>query len=298
MIDMDLTTDEITKRLGQHGVYFSLTEFIKEIRTTRSLEEIGEMWVDESHCDPLSFHADFISLAPIVLWRRLASDVPCYEMIQEAVERGNEFIKADETHGEGLSQFQKAWDTFLSLKPTSVKEMTLTTASPFWGPHCFSEWATTFEGELLKAWERGGANAREVAYQRIKFCEEFFRLLPEDRLSGRMLREAAESYWDLGDRASAENLYRVTTIRCPDDVWNYLSWGDRYSRAEPVDFLRAEEIYLLGLRRVTERDATTLVDRLLNLYGAAEDAGCTHLLRREIDVDNMVRQNFRTVRPS
>jgi hypothetical protein len=56
-----------------------------------SAEELADLWVSVFPISAVRFDRDFIWMAAIVLWRRLAPDVVNSEQLDETMQRGYDF---------------------------------------------------------------------------------------------------------------------------------------------------------------------------------------------------------------
>lgn len=282
MIDFGMTTSQIIKALKRLGVDFDEEEFVADIRHGTPLSEIGDRWVNESSCRMRD--EDFVALAPTVLWKRLAPDVPCIEKIEECVATGYSAIE-NEQYDVAFSAWRNAWDVFKKIKDPEVKNMSGAASIGLWGGYCFGQWRHSFSEELLNAWKR----TKNVAYaeMRAQFSEDYCRILSDEENCSLVLCDAADSHWDAGQTERAEALYKEAIAGRPNDPWLYCLWGNRYfswQQKDPIrhDYARSEAIYTAGIKSV-KGDVSILLDRLRSLYEAADGAGLGHLLKREID---------------
>jgi tetratricopeptide (TPR) repeat protein len=85
-------------------------------------------------------------------------------------------------------------------------------------------------------------------------------------------RALAESYYELGETAKAEALYRGWLHLDPRWGWGWIGWSDcyRFTRTERRDWSRCEQILREGLSTADVRDRADIIDRLAD---ACEEQG-------------------------
>jgi hypothetical protein len=83
-----LSTNAIVRKLIDFGVGFRRKQFLVDVRRFYSAEELSDHWVSVFPITAVKFDRDFIWMAAMVLWRRLAPDVVTSELLDEMMQRG------------------------------------------------------------------------------------------------------------------------------------------------------------------------------------------------------------------
>ncbi len=129
-----------------------------------------------------------------------------------------------------------------------------------------SDWCQDLEMELGNA----GLDDPSFYEKRIRYCEEFCDLFPEsdDLILVNMRVAFAESLFFLGRPDEGEKAFQGAVEDFPKSAWPYIGWGDMYwnpfDKRSSKDLKKAEEIYRMGLDKVTEYKED-LLDRLERL---------------------------------
>src|SRR6266404_3682444 len=139
-----MPTGEIETRLSLIGVlWYDRAEFMELTKTRQSAWAIAEEWgrplVGLSLADQ-----DFLGLAACELWRRLSTDHPSLEMLDDWLCEGYAFV-AEKKRAEALAAWWRVWET---LRPCLAPHMTnLNEAGERLFPHmsqCLSNWGVDF----------------------------------------------------------------------------------------------------------------------------------------------------------
>lgn len=81
-------------------------------------------------------------------------------------------------------------------------------------------------------------------------------------------RALAESYFELGDNAKADALYREWLNVDPQWGWGWIGWSDcyRFRNPETQELNRADQLLLAGLAVTEVRDYIDIIERLADSY--------------------------------
>ena len=135
----------------------------------------------------------------------------------------------------------------------------------FLGTESLFNWIQDLEDELSGA----GHVDRKFLNARIAVCEEGLkRFTTDDPLSIENRRRAlAEAYFELGEIAKAEDLYREWLDVDPNWGWGWIGWSHYYqfSKTELKDPERAEQLLREGLSIAEVEDRADIADRLADL---------------------------------
>jgi tetratricopeptide (TPR) repeat protein len=276
-----MATDAIIDKLVSFNIPMNETSFLEDVRNHYSAEVLAETWRRRHNCTATGFDQDFIWMAAVVLWERLAPDKVNMEMIDDEMQRGYELLEEDETC--------KACDVWLHVWELIKQKLTpkMTTVEKFdeifSGTQSLFNWCGDLEEELWNA----GLQNREYLRKQIRYCQEFYTQFPdEDELMlGNFYRAEAESYGHLGDVETAEKKFKELIDRYPNYAWGYVAWADSYwldpfDKAAPKDYDRAEAIYLKALENLNLDDRPAIIDRLIMFYEERGDLGKAERYKR------------------
>jgi len=260
-----LSTKEIIRKLRSFGVDFKRTQFLEDVRRFYSAYELADHWVGIYPVTAVGFDEDFIWMAAIVLWRRLAPDVINSEQLDEMMQKGYD-LKEEEKAKECCNLWLEVWE---HLKKRFSPDMRAIedTRSVFSGMQSLYNWCQDLEVELLDA---GGEDASFYA-RRIEYCREFYRMFPDTSslVVENMMRGEAESYFFLGEKEKGEEAFKALIEEFPESAWGYIGWGDMYwlfrqDDSIPIDYDKAEKIYRKGLAKAAS-DKEVILGRIEHL---------------------------------
>ena len=247
-----LTTEEIISRLKGFGILFEDLQFQQDVQRFLSAEELVADWFKRFTVRTSGFDDDFIWLACVILWKRLAPDVPGADLIDDLINEGYHCLeqsdrstRAAEIKASGL--WLEAWDLLKQRflpQVQSVEELDRI----YQGSVTLSYWVTDLEAECYNA----GRDEPDRYQKRITFCREFCQLLPDSPsiYLQEMRRAEAETYYYLNRKEEGEAAFRSLVEDYPENVWGYIGWGDvyqwRFGGELTPDFDKAEQIYRMA----------------------------------------------------
>jgi len=176
-------------------------------REALSAEEMATPWLDQRtfHGRQAERESDWIWVCLTALWQRWFPDQPCFEFLDDKIEAGYDL------QGPGGAQaacriWLQAWRDVLGLLDKGGLPSIHAFDERFRGSQSRFNWIQDLEDALWNA----GLEDRQFLTARIAVCEEGLRRFPaEDELMTENRRRAlAESYFELGETAKAEALYR------------------------------------------------------------------------------------------
>ncbi len=223
----ELTTKEIISKLREFGVYFDEGQFQKDVESFYSACELADYWKKIFTITAIRFDLDFIWMACIVLWKRLAPDVINSEQLGDLMQEGYDLVQAEgkDKTVEGCKLWLQVWD---HLKHRITKDMkSIEDAEKvFSGMQSLYNWCQDLEQELHNA----GIHERSFYQKRIEYCREFYSFFPnsDELLTINMKRAEAESYFSLGKVEEGDQAFEALIEEFPDNVWGYIGWGDMY----------------------------------------------------------------------
>lgn len=263
----DFTSKEIIAKLRRFGVDFDEGQFQKDVKRFYSACELADHWKKKFIITATSFDLDFIWMACVVLWKRLAPDVINSEQLDELMQEGYDLVQAEgiDKTVEGCKLWLQVWD---HLKNRFTKDMKSIEAAEkvFSGMQSLFNWCQDFEQELHNA----GIYDRSFFQKKIEYCKEFYSFFPDSDqlLMINMKRAEAESYFSLGRAEEGDKAFEVLIEEYPDSVWGYIGWGDVYylfnSSGIEKNLTKAKKIYQLALN-INSEEKKYVIERLESL---------------------------------
>ncbi len=267
-----MSTDEIISRLGFLNIPFDQQQFLRDIHTFQSAEDLSEVWFDEFNVSAEGFDEDFPWFAAQVLWKRLGHNAPpCDEELDGMIQGAYELLTANKydankydgnKYVEACDQWLTHWEIFVQKYEgyQSINDVD----KAYKGEVYPSNWCQDIEMYLLNA---GQINPRYFE-QRIRYCRAFVELFPDstELIIKNMKRAEAESCFMAGRIEEGEKKFQELIKQYPHWVWGYIGWGDMYAFGEGVakNLAKAKEIYSLALDIDFDDDSSrlNLEDRL------------------------------------
>ena len=212
----NLTTKEIISKLRAFGVKFDEEQFQKDVKSFYSACELADHWEKKFTITVVRFDADFIWMACIVLWKRLAPDVINSEQLDELMQEGYDLLEADakDKTVQCCQLWLEAWDR-LRYRFTNDMKSIEDTEKVFSGLQSLYNWCQDFEMELNNA----GFYDQFFYQKRIEYCREFYSLFPnsDERLIVNMKRAEAESYFSLGRVEEGDQAFKALIEEFPNN---------------------------------------------------------------------------------
>jgi len=190
-----------------------------------------------------------------------------FEKINNMIWEGNEKIQKNDFLG-GCDKWLEAWEEVKALFTEGIASDIYDLNKKYNWTEFISNWVQDLETELHNA----GIDEKIYHSKRAVYCEELLQWCgSNDLIIENTRRGMADSYFDSGDEAKAEQLYSEWLRKDPDWGWGYIGWSDCYWFGLGEKYYeKAEEILLTGYARIGLRDKEDVVDRLIGLY---EDMG-------------------------
>lgn len=243
-----LKTKDIISRLQGMGIHFDESAFREDVKRFYSASELSQYWLKKMAFPALDLDEDFVWMACVVLWKRLAPDVMNTEQLDDLMQEGYQLVHANDSVVDGCKLWLQVWEHLKERFTTDMK--TIDDAEKvFSGSQCLYNWCQDLEMELHNA----ALVDPSFFEKRIGYCTEFCTLFPEsdESLCFSMKRGAAESYFSMGRYQDGDSAFRALIAEYPDNVWGYIGWGDMYSLFSPPgrdkDLNKAKEIYEMAL---------------------------------------------------
>ncbi|MCD6456913.1 MAG: hypothetical protein J7K81_09045 [Methanophagales archaeon] len=261
-----LSTKEIIRKLRSFGVDFNRKQFLEDVRWFYSACELADHWKTIYTITLGWFDENFVWMAAIVLWQRLAPGVITSEQLDEMMQRGYDF-KEEGKVKESCNLWLEVWEHLKKRFSPDMSDIE-DTRSVFSGMQSLYNWCQDLEMELFNA----GVEDATFYERRIEYCHDFYRMFPDtdSQVIENMMRGEAESYFFIGEKEKGEEAFKKMIEVFPESAWGYIHWGDMYwlfmrnEKLPPLDYDKAEKIFRMGLAKATS-DREVILDRLRSL---------------------------------
>ncbi len=261
------STEDIIQKLINSGVDFNKEQFHEDVKRFYSASDLAQRWIETYSIKAEDMDVNFFWSAALVLWERLEPDIINSEMINDLMQEGYVLIYDQEKCVDGCNLWLEAWEylkmRYITPDTKSVEDVD----ELFTGLQCLFNWCQDMEMEL----ENAALKTPSLYEKRIKFCQEFYNLLPESdaNIISLMMCAEAESYFALKNVEQGERLFKKAIEVFPASAWNYIRWADQYwlfrtSDDIPIDYEKAEQIYKMALDKNVE-DKEEILKRLKEL---------------------------------
>lgn len=262
-----LTDEQLLAKLSRFGIELDRTSLGRLCEQNLGAEQVTKRLIDPATFEGRGGKSQIRQIEDCVahLWQRWFPDQPSFDRLEDKMLAGYDLIEARDVIG-ACRVWLEAWAEVLALLDragiTSLEELD----RQFSGGEFVLSWIHALDQELWNA----GLNDPQFFRARIAFCEEGLRRFPSDHASAieNRRRFLAESYFELGDTAKTEALYREWLAADPQWGWGWIGWARCYqfARAEMKDLKRAEQLLLDGLSIAQVRDSEQFAEELAALY--------------------------------
>jgi tetratricopeptide (TPR) repeat protein len=271
-----LTDGDLLSKLRSIGIDLNRSSLERLCDQALSAEEIARPLLDQRnfHGKHEQMESDWIWICLSALWQRWFPDQPCFELLDDKMQAGYD-LRASGGATAACRIWLEAWNDVLRIFDKSGMQSIDEFDERFGGTQSLFNWIQDLEDELWNA----GLEDRQFLTARIAMCEEGLRRFRTDDelLTENRRRALAETYYELGETASAEALYRGWLNLDPRWGWGWIGWSDcyRFTRTELRDWGRSEQLLREGLAIAEVRERSDLVERLADLceeQGRVEEA--------------------------
>ena len=261
-----LTDDDLLAKLRSFGIELDRPSLERLCREALSAEEIATPWLGQRtfHGRQAEMESDWIWVGLTALWQRWFPDQPGFELLDDKMQAGYE-VQGPGGAPAACRIWLEAWRDVLGLLDKGGLPSIHAFDERFRGSQSLFNWIQDLEDELWNA----GLEDRQFLTARIAVCEEGLRRFPaeDDLMTENRRRALAESYFELGETAKAEALYRDWLDADPHWGWGWIGWSDGYgiTRTKLQDWQRAEQILREGLAVDQVRDRLDILERLADV---------------------------------
>ncbi|MDQ1289339.1 MAG: hypothetical protein QG622_2905 [Actinomycetota bacterium] len=252
-----LSDEELLGKLRMFGIGLDRPALEALCRDALSAQEVAVRLMDLSAADPHLQQSDWIWLCVLTLWQRWLPHQLCLETIDDQMQDG--YAKSGMDPGAATDLWLQAWSGVLQLCDAAG----ITTIAGFDAQFPLTQslfnWNQDLEMELGNA---GFADPVKLQ-ARLVVGEELARRFTDvsPRTAENWRRAIAESWFWLGETATADQLYRDWLDADPQWGYGWIGWADGHlppaRTGAPIDRGRAEELLQQGyaVPGVRDRDA-------------------------------------------
>jgi tetratricopeptide (TPR) repeat protein len=263
-----MTDDELLEKLRGFGLDLDRDSIERLSSAALAAEEVARPLIEERGIGD-DVESDWIWICLVTLWKRWWPDKVCLEFLDDKIQAGYEQDRLNQ-EAAGAAVWLDAWSDVLFLCDATGIRSIEEFDDRFPMTQSLYNWSQDFEMDLWNA----GLRDREYLLARIDVCEEALRRFPhEDQLMTENRRRAlAESYFEAGMTAKADDLFESWLAADPCWGWGWIGWADCYTpyAGRSGDYGRAEKLLRRGFSIPAVRDRASIAERLQHL---CEDTG-------------------------
>ena len=270
-----LTDTELLDKLRAFGINLdrpSLGRLCDQNLSAQAIAEplLGQLFNDRRQ----GLERDWIWICVATLWERWFPDKPNFEVLDDKIQAG---YQARKIAGPVIACriWLDAWSDVVRICNKNGIRSIREFDERFGGSQSLFNWIQDLEDELRS----GGVFDRRLLEERVSLCEEAQRRFePQDDLTtGNRRRALAESYFELGQKAKTDALFRGWLEADPQWGWGWIGWSDayRFTKTEFGDLNRSEQLLREGLSIAGVRNYPDIAERLADLLhsvGRAHEA--------------------------
>lgn len=170
----EMSTLEIIEKLKSLNVKFDIEQFKKQVVNYISAIQLAEDHYYSQNYQAQGKEEDFIWLAIIELWNRIAPQRFNMEMIDDLMQEGYEDID-NRDYRNGIEKWEKAWSIIKNIVPSNIKSVSEADKFIPVLTQLIYNWCQDFEIELTNA----AMEDNSYYEKRIKYCQEFLLTFPD-----------------------------------------------------------------------------------------------------------------------
>lgn len=266
-----LSVEDLLGKLRTFGLVLDRSSLESLIGEALSAEEVAMPIIERRNyrTQEAEAQADWIWVCIGALWERWFPDKPNFERLDDKIQAGYDFRSTGDIAG-ACEIWLDAWSDVLRIMDKSWIWTIAVFDERFRGTNTLNTWIQ----ELVTDLRAASKVDRKFLIARIAVCEEGLkRFTTDDPLSIENRRRAlAGSYFEIGEIAKAEGLYREWLETDPAWGWGWIGWSEfyRFTTTEFKDLERSEQLLREGLAiaEVNNRD-----DILARLGELCEEQG-------------------------
>ncbi|MCA8998167.1 MAG: DUF1186 domain-containing protein [Planctomycetaceae bacterium] len=281
-----LSDEELLEKLHSLGMTeVNRTWLDEQTQKFASVESLSRSLVETHKIEKSDFATDWSWIALTCLWERWFPDRPSFEMLDDWMQEGYDFVHAGDDHG-AVRIWTRVWEGIAEFIETNSLSTLQQFDDQFGGSQSACNWVGDYSIALLNA----ARNDPAIPALGVKFCEWVIALAKSGQESGDhdfcFRRDLAEFYALQGELERANRMYEEWLEQEPRWGWGWIGWADLYHQfalPEHQDSQKAEEILKRGLAVSGVWDRKFINDRLDSLY---EETG------RDEDRQQLVREQM------
>jgi hypothetical protein len=269
-----MSTDTIIEKLQHFGVPFSRDVFLTETTQYFRAQDLAESWYKQYQLNDLGQDEDFIWMAVVVLWKRLAPDQMSDEIFEDMTYKSYSMLEKEEQYELICPLWLKMWHWLIQRTPESI--LSLEQANKTLSIDLkFTAWVKDiFEGlgELIDS----GDWAEKILNFTIELENHFPETKKEILDENSILKGQALYFLDRRDEADLifeQLISQNLTSRNMYERWAEIFYLDTRSQVIDINYELAKKAYNLGIqnRALKETEADTLFKYLERDYQAGKE---------------------------
>lgn len=259
----EMSKTEIIEKLGEFGIAFDKKDFLRDVETFYSGQDIAEKWFKTFRVTAKGFDEDFPIIAASILWERLSAEpVLSREQMSDLIDRGFEYLDDNDSIA-ACDLWFKVWEAVKYRHNSEFKNLEFLDKQ-----YDRSFFVSNFCQDLEQELHNAGFDDKVYFEKRICYCREFLACFPDEKelIIHNMRRAIAESYLSLNNGEQAELEYKKLVQEYPENPWGYIGWGDMYCFAEQKDNLKAKALYEKAFAIAKDKEDRMIIqERLMNI---------------------------------
>ena len=270
MMDVrNMSAEDILNKLNSIGLRIN-REIMGGLCIKHISAESLAMWLEKDR-KLKNFNEDWTWLGVRVLWERWFPEIYNLEMLDDKMQKGYELSEVPDHRLLERIKYDvlEVWgDTWVIIKNMMDKHGIMDIESfddVFSGTQSIYNWSMDYDMEL----ENALIENLEFAQTRIKFCTEYIERYKDKNEHNikEMMRNAAGTYFRIGNTDKGEALFAKYLIDDPGWGWGWIGWSDQYHLYEETkDTDKAIGILKQGLEVKELNDRWDVLDRLHDIY--------------------------------
>lgn len=216
-----MTDRELLDKLASFGIELDRPSLARLCSHALSAEEVAKPLIEQRTFATRDeeMQSDWIWICLTALWQRWFPDRPSFETLDDAIQAGYEVRKSAGAPAV-CRVWLEAWAHVLRLADKGGARSIREFDERFRGTQSLFNWIQDLQDELWNA----GLDERRFLFARVGVCEEALnRLCDEDDPNiGNRRVALAESYFELGEVAKAERLFREWLQADPRWGWGWI----------------------------------------------------------------------------
>ncbi|MGK5083308.1 hypothetical protein WDW37_08370 [Bdellovibrionota bacterium FG-1] len=275
-----LSDEQLLEKLKDWGISFNRETFIQAASEFISAQDWAESLWEQYSIESEAREVDWVWIALTILWERWLPEQPSFESIDDHMQQGYELLEQNDSV-RACEAWLKTWNQVLKIARGKMISTVSQWDDLFCGTQSLFNWSQDFELELLNA----AIDDPRFFEERIHFTENFLKQFNDPYFSERFTAAMAESYFKLGKKEKADELFERVVSTHPKWGWGWIHWSDCYQeggRSITPQLDRSESILRRALLIPEVEDRDSLLERLIEVLTESGRGSEAELLQGEL----------------